>query len=445
MVASKILNETKKIPELLKLLTLPYQIGFVQGHSHLTEQQVLQIKQVLDSNNSDDIIRHYEQRMAALIGKGYGISYAAGRMAFFTILKVLNIGVGDEVILPGFTCSVMPNAVWRAGATPIFSDINLETLGSDAKGIEKRITSRTKLVVAQHSFGIPCNIGEIVELCEKKGIFVLEDCAIALDSSIDGVGVGNWGNAAIFSTDHTKPINTIIGGLFYTKDKSLYENAKQISLKMNRLNLDHQKRLFNQFISERRSFIPSNYPRSIFINRIQTKLRSLGFMNHPLTFLEDDYNRNIPLNQNYPYPSKMPSFLAQLGLFEIDRWSEEKQRRKNLLKQYLNIMAQSKFNGLLPEAYHNPDMEIVPLRFVFRHPDSGKLLKRMARFVDVNWTWFREPVVCCPDGPESLGYSFGSCQVAEKACREIINWPCALPENWDSKTIDIFRNIVNDI
>jgi len=445
MPNEEMFDKIKRLPEFLRQLTLPYQIGFVQGHSHLTEQQVLQIKHVLNSNNSDDIIRDYEQRMALLIGKGYGISFAAGRMAFYTALKVLNIGAGDEVILPGFTCSVMPNAVWRTGATPIFADIDLETFGSDARGIEKRITSRTKLVVAQHSFGIPCNIGEIVELCRKKGIFVLEDCAITLDSSIDGIKVGNWGDAAIFSTDHTKPINTIIGGLLYTKDKSLYENARQISLEMNKLDLGHQKRLFNQFIIERRNFIPSNYPRSIFINRIQATIHRLAFNNYLPTFLVEDYNRNIPLNQSYAYPATMPPFLAQLGLFELDRWPEEKQRRKNLLKQYLSTMAQSKFNGLLPGAYYNPDMEIVPLRFVFRHPDSGKLMKRMARFVDVNWTWFREPVVCCPDGPESLGYSFGSCQVAEKACRGIINWPCALPENWDSKTIDIFRNIINGI
>lgn len=272
----------------------------------------------------------------------------------------------------------------------------------------------------------------------------MEDCAIALDSSKDGIRVGNWGDAAIFSTDHTKPINTIIGGLLYTKDKFLYENARHMSLKMNRLDLDHQKRLFNQFIFERRNFIPSNYPRSIFINRIQAIIHRLAFNNYPLTFLEEDYNRNIPFNQSYPYPAAMPPFLAQLGLFELDHWPEEKQRRKNLLKQYLSTIAQSKFNVLLPRAYHNPDMEIVPLRFVFRHPDSGKLMKKMALFVDVNWTWFREPVVCCPEGPESLGYSFGSCQVAEKACRDIINWPCVVPENWDSKIIDIFRKIINE-
>lgn len=445
MLIEKIFDKTKKIPEFLRLLTLPYQIGFVRGHSHLTEQQVLQIKHVLNSNNSDDIIRDYEQRMAALIGNGYGISFAAGRMAFYTALKVLNIGAGDEVILPGFTCSVMPNAVWRTGATPIFADIDLDTFGSDARGIEKRITSRTKLVVAQHSFGIPCNIGEIVELCRKKGIFVLEDCAITLDSSIDGIKVGNWGDAAIFSTDHTKPINTLIGGFLYTKNKSIYEKVKEISTGLQQLDKAHQERLYNQFLIECKNYIPTNYPRKVFMNHIQAVVRKVSSGNQPFTFMEGDYGRTTPPNPSYPYPAKMPPFLAQLGLFELDRWENEKQRRKDLLKRYLDIMEQSDFNRYMLKVYYNPDMEIVPLRFVFRHPDSKRVMNKMSRYIDVSWTWFREPVVCCPDGPESLGYSFGSCRIAETACRDIINWPCAVPENWDSKIIEIFRNIVNDI
>ncbi|MCK4823809.1 DegT/DnrJ/EryC1/StrS family aminotransferase, partial [bacterium] len=60
----------------------------------------------------------------SLFGSGFGISFATGRMAFSSLLKALNIGTGDEVVLPGFTCSVMPNAVWRTGATPVFADID---------------------------------------------------------------------------------------------------------------------------------------------------------------------------------------------------------------------------------------------------------------------------------------------------------------------------------
>ena len=116
----------KKMSHLLKPILLPFQIGFVQGHYYIKEYQILKIKEVLNSNNNEEIVRDYEKQMALLIGTGYGISFAAGRMAFFSLLKALGIGKGDEVILPGFTCSVMPNAVWRIGATPVFADINSE-------------------------------------------------------------------------------------------------------------------------------------------------------------------------------------------------------------------------------------------------------------------------------------------------------------------------------
>lgn len=136
----------KKVLELLKLSTLPYMIGFVQGHSYLTQQKILYIKQALNSDiNNKDIVRDYEQHMSNHIGNGYGISFASGRMAFYAILKTMNIGKGDEVILPAFTCSVMPNAIWRTGATPVFADIDPETFGSDADGSRRRLHREQKL------------------------------------------------------------------------------------------------------------------------------------------------------------------------------------------------------------------------------------------------------------------------------------------------------------
>ena len=205
-------NFNKIVIDLSGLLHSSYQIGFVRGHDYLNEPQVALIRTVLNSRDGEAVVREYENQLAALIGPGRGVSFAAGRMAFYAVLKALGVGSGDEVILPGFTCSVMPNAVWRTGARPVFADIEAETFGSCASGIAAKITSRTKAVVAQHSFGIPCNIPEIVELCRKRGLALIEDCAITLDSAYDGKKVGNWGDAAIFSTDHSKPLNTLVGG-----------------------------------------------------------------------------------------------------------------------------------------------------------------------------------------------------------------------------------------
>lgn len=434
----------KKVSKLLKTITLPYQIGFVQGHHYLNSDQILQMQEVLESSNNEAVVSAYEQRMTSLIGPGYGMSFAAGRMAFYSLLRVLNIGSGDEVILLGFTCSVMPNAVWRIGAIPVFADIDKNTFGSDAGEIEKRITSRTKLIVAQHSFGIPCNIPPIIELGTKYGIFVMEDSAIALDSAIDGIKVGNWGDAAIFSTDHSKPLNTLIGGFLYTKDKFLYKKIKKYSEGLPHLNKEHQQRLFEQFLFERKNYTPEHYPRSIIINHVKALKRKLRFDRGLVTFLEADYTKTASPRSNYSYPAKLPPFLAQLGLYELDRWDNEKKRRKILLKNYLGIANRLGLDEYLPKAYADPRLEIVPLRFVFEHPQSDMLMKKMDRYIDVGWTWFRNPIICCPDGPESLGYVSGSCKIGETAGENIINWPCVLPGNWDVKVLKIFQNVVGN-
>lgn len=443
MDINRILEYAEKIPKKLRLLTSPYQIGFTIGHFHLSGRQVFKIKQILNSNNSKDVVVEYEKRFAALIGPGYGVSFAAGRMAFYSLLKILNIGVGDEVILPGFTCSVMLNAICRVGAKPVFSDIDADTFGSNVRKIENKITSNTKLIVAQHSFGIPCRIGEIAKIGKKHGIFLMEDSAIALDSAINGIKVGNWGDASLFSTEHSKPLNTLMGGFLYTRNKLLYEKIRKFSETLPHLDKNHQARLYNQFLYERKNYTPRHYPRSAFMDSVRFRIRKINLKTPTATFLNADYGKYTHSNSNYPYPAKMPAFLTQLGLFELERWENEKQRRKNLLKKYISIMTQSKFDRYLPEAYLDPDMDIVPLRFVFQYPDARRLMKRTSRFIDVEKTWFREPVICCPEGPESLGYYYGSCPVSEKVGKHIINWPCVMPPEWESEILRLFHNVIN--
>ncbi|MBI4936664.1 MAG: DegT/DnrJ/EryC1/StrS family aminotransferase, partial [Nitrosomonadales bacterium] len=203
-----------------------------------------QIRILLESN--DDIekqrtLLEFEERFAGLVGAGSACSFASGRMAFYAFMKALGIGKGDEVILTAFTCSVMPNAVMKLGARPIYADMDRNTFGSSSSAIQNAITSRTRLIVAQHSFGIPCDIDLIVNLAKERGIFVVEDCAITLDSSLKGIKVGNWGDAAIFSTDHSKPLNTVIGGMLYTQNPEIHERVKRLAKISPQLSYEHQQ------------------------------------------------------------------------------------------------------------------------------------------------------------------------------------------------------------
>lgn len=225
--------------------------SFNPGNFNLSNSQIKEIKDVYNGVKSQNIVKTYEKRFIQEIGDGYGFSLASGRMAFYLVLKSLNIGEGDEIIVVGFTCSVMINAILRAGAIPVYSDVSDITFGSDSVNISKKISIKTKMIVAQHSFGIPCDIEEIVKIGKERNIFILEDCALAFGSSVNGINLGNFGDAAIFSTDHSKPINTLIGGFFYTTSKELYEKVKQENILIPELSNIHRENLLKQLLFEK--------------------------------------------------------------------------------------------------------------------------------------------------------------------------------------------------
>ena len=249
--------------------TVP-RFGFVQGHFYIPEARLKQIQKHVVREN-EEAIKQFETNFSKIIGNGHSISFAAGRMGFYALLMHFNIGKEDEIILPGATCSVMVNAVLRAGATPVFADIDPVTFGSSAMYIESVITPHTRMIVAQHSFGIPCEIQPIVELAKKRGIFLVEDCALTVGSSINGIVCGNFGDAAIFSTDHSKPINTITGGLVYTKDRELYQGLKKIQEQSGSFSDEKKWALWERFLFERQYYKPERDGRVKIIKKLRKK------------------------------------------------------------------------------------------------------------------------------------------------------------------------------
>jgi perosamine synthetase len=436
------LDTTFKIANALYTVCRPWQFGFMQSHVHFDDAQLIHLKTILESGdvqNDKQVIHEYEVSFAGLVGDGFASSFASARMAFYTLMKVLKIGEGDEVVLPAFTCSVMPNAVLRVGARPVYADIDRYTFGSSAEAIQRVLTKRTKLIVAQHSFGIPCDIDEITSLSQKKGIFLLEDSSITLDSSLNGINVGNWGDAAIFSTDHSKPLNTIIGGILYTRNRDLQNKVANFSEANPNLSAEHQRNLFNQLLFERKYNVPNRYPHVILHNyAISARARLFG--DNPLVFLENDYTGPKPQQSPYPYPAAMPALLAQVGIYELKRWREERLRRKELLSQYIKILMMSPYSSWIPVVYNDPARSIVPLRFVFLCPHANKFLLSLRKYVDVNWIWFRQPVICAIEGLESLGYNVSSCPVSEEITSKIVNLPCNVVQEWESKLLDGFRD-----
>jgi len=430
---------------LFRTALLPSQFGFVQCHSYLTDDQLNQLKEILETKDAvekEHAISTYEKEFAKLVGSGFASSFASGRMAFYALMEALGVGEGDEVVLTAFTCSVMPNAVLKRKARPIYANVDRHTFGSSVIEIEKVISAKTKLIVAQHSFGIPCDIEPIIRLAKERGIYVVEDCAIALDSSLNGIKVGNWGDAAIFSTDHSKPLNTMIGGMLYTQNAEIHKRVERIARLAPQLSYEHQENLYRQMLFEKAHFIPKRYPRARihgYVRKIWSRLRGVK----QAIFLEENYTRPASINESYPYPAAMPAFLALLGGIELKRWDAQKNRRKKLLADMLDIFRQSRYSAHIPAVYDDPSREIVPLRFVFSWLGAGDLLRRIGKYVDVNWIWFRQPVTCAVEGMESLQYSNNSCPISEEVCSGIVNLPCNVTEGWETKLLLDLKKILN--
>jgi len=168
----------------------------------------------------------FESEFARLVGTPHAVATNNGTTALHLALTALGVGPGDEVIVPTVTYVATANAVRYCGATPVLVDVLPGTLGIDPAAAEAAITPRTVGIVSVHLYGIPADVVAIAELCERRGLFHLEDAAEAHGASVDGRPVGAWGDAAIFSFFGNKIVTTGEGGIVTTSDTALAERLR---------------------------------------------------------------------------------------------------------------------------------------------------------------------------------------------------------------------------
>lgn len=178
--------------------------------------------------NETEVVQEYEQQFAVWNGSRHAFAFMGGRVALGAALHCLALGDGDEIILPGYTCVVVANAVKHAGAKAVYCDIELDTFGASVASVEKAISRRTKAIVIQHLYGLVCRDYEaLLEVAERSGLVVVEDCAHATGAEFKGRKVGTRGRVGFYSSEQSKPMNTIQGGIVVTDDDELAVRLKQ--------------------------------------------------------------------------------------------------------------------------------------------------------------------------------------------------------------------------
>jgi len=166
-------------------------------------------------------VAEFEAAFARRLGGGHAVTTSYGRMAAYYIFKALDLPSGSEVVFPALTFWVVPEMARRAGLKVVFADVDPRTFNLDPDRLERAITPRTRAVVPTHVYGLPCDIDEIAAVARRHRLRVVEDCAHALGASYRGRPAGTLGDAALFSFQVLKPLNTLGGGMAFTRDAEI--------------------------------------------------------------------------------------------------------------------------------------------------------------------------------------------------------------------------------
>ena len=171
-------------------------------------------------------IAEFESQFANYHYMDHAITASYGRMAFYYILRAFNFPAGSEIIFPAVTFWAVPEMARQAGYKPVFVDVDSRTFNLDPEKIEAAITSRTRAIVPTHLYGRPCEMNRIMALAVEHNLVVIEDCAQAAGARYQGRLVGTFGDAAFFSFQMLKGINTYGGGMILTDDEDLAANVR---------------------------------------------------------------------------------------------------------------------------------------------------------------------------------------------------------------------------
>lgn len=186
------------------------------------------IQAVVDVLKSDFLttgpkIAEFEQTVADYVGAKYAVAISNGTSALHAACFAAGIGPGDEVITTPLTFAASANCVLYCGGTPVFADVDPKTYNIDPEDIRRKITDRTKAIIAVHLAGQPCDMDAIHSIAREHGLIVIEDGAHALGSVYKGKRVGSLSDMTTFSFHPVKPITTGEGGMIVTDNEDFYK------------------------------------------------------------------------------------------------------------------------------------------------------------------------------------------------------------------------------
>ena len=297
-----------------------------------------------------------EGTLAHYVGTEYAVGTSMGRTALLALLKSLDLS-GGEVIVPGYTCEVVPNAVLKAGGIPVFVDTNEDNYRISLEHLNSLITGRTKAIVVCHTFGHTEDFDQIASIASGSNdkICLIEDAAHALGAEYHGKRVGGLGNAAILS--FTKNMVGLGGGAVVTNDPSLATRVRHI------VDLTEHSSARNALFFGALSFLDTRRAVSTTGNKLMETLNRLPNL---FSSISEDYFSTMKTPGDMSMARIQAGFTAfQLG--RLDHLNEWRNRNRRILDALLGSTENIDVGG--PDEDHTKP---ICIWYVMRTKGSGR-------------------------------------------------------------------------
>lgn len=195
------------------------------GRQNIDEEDIQAVVDVLRSDylTTGPSVTEFEKIVADYVGAKYAVAISNGTAALHAACFAAGIGEGDEVITTPITFAASANCALYCGAKPVFADVKADTYNIDPEDIKRKITDKTKAIVAVHFTGQPCEMDEIHAIAKEHNLVVIEDAAHAIGADYKGKMVGSISDMTTFSFHPVKHVTTGEGGMIVTNNEELYE------------------------------------------------------------------------------------------------------------------------------------------------------------------------------------------------------------------------------
>lgn len=366
------------------------------------------------------VARDGRKRLSEIIKKGFNAKavylFGSARSGLYALLKTLRLDQGSEVIITGFTCEVVSNAVIQAGLKPIYADINPSTFCMEPESLKQSITDKSSVLIIQHTFGIPADIDTLIEIAKKHDLYVIEDCAVSLGSRYKGRPTGTFGDAAIFSFELSKTITACRGGLLI-----LNSDKKQIIEAMERFHRDvpEQNILYSSKLLLQLGLSGILY--KPYMHMVGKYLIAILFKSGIFSESTTDLERDGKMPPDYLL--KLSNAQANILIRQWKKLPFIFQRSKEIATFYdCKLNGERKIQAPLIENYAIPNL--------IRYPILVENRTKWIRLFQENGVepglWFTAPISSPATNHAKCCYEYGSCPKAEWVSDRIFNLPTHL-------------------